>query len=84
MHDIHWIRENPRAFDEALNRRPLSEEERKRFSAEHLISIDERRRAIIRVLEVARARRKTASEESRQARAKNDEEAVQNLTAEVS
>jgi len=34
MHDIHYIRENPQAFDKALNRRHLNDEERKRFSSE--------------------------------------------------
>jgi seryl-tRNA synthetase len=83
MHDIRWIRENPKAFDEALNRRPLNDEERKRFSSEQLISIDERRRAIIRVLEGVKARRNALSKEVGQAKAKKDEVAVQRLIAEA-
>src|SRR6476646_773815 len=51
MHDIKWIRDNPEAFDKALRRRNLSEEDKKRFSSQNLISIDERRRAQIRVAE---------------------------------
>ena len=83
MHDIRWIRENPKAFDRALGRRNLSDEERKQFSSEQLISVDERRRAIIRVHENAQARRNAASKEIGQARAKQDEAAVLMLMAEV-
>ena len=52
MHDIRFIRENPDAFDRGLARRGLEPQ------AQRLISIDERRRAIIRVNEAASARRK--------------------------
>ena len=83
MHDIRFIRENPKAFDRALGRRPLYDQDRKRFSSENLISIDERRRAIIRVLEDAKARRNVASKEIGQAKAKKDEAAVEKLLAEV-
>ena len=48
MHDIRFIRENPDAFDRALTRRESASEEKKAYSSQHLISIDERRRAIIR------------------------------------
>jgi len=77
MHDIKWIRENPEAFDRALARRGLKGE------AARLISIDERRRAIIRVREAALARRNAASKEIGQAKAKKDEAAAQKLMAEV-
>jgi seryl-tRNA synthetase len=77
MHDIKWIRDNPEAFDRGLARRGLAPE------AARLIAIDERRRAIIRVLESALSRRKSASEEIRQARTRNDEATVWRLTAEV-
>src|SRR6266403_3742736 len=50
MHDIKWIRDNPAAFDAALKRRGLEP------TADHIISIDERRRAIIRVLEGHKAK----------------------------
>jgi seryl-tRNA synthetase len=55
MHDIKWIRDNPQAFDAALKRRGLEP------MADHLISIDERRRAIIRVLEGHKAKRNELS-----------------------
>ena len=67
MHDIRWIRDNPDAFDVALNRRGLDP------LSNYLISIDERRRAIIRVLEANQARRNAASKEVGDAkRAKGD------------
>src|SRR5947207_2788 len=83
MHDIRWIRENAEIFDRALNRRNLTDEERKRFSSEQLIAIDEHRRAIIRVHEGAQARRNATSKEIGQAKARRDEAAVQKLMAEV-
>ena len=84
MYDIKWIRDNPDAFDRGLKRRPnLSDEERKRFSSTNLISIDERRRAIIRVLESWQATRNSASKEIGQAKAKKDETKVQELMAKV-
>jgi seryl-tRNA synthetase len=83
MHDIRWIRENAEVFDRALNRRNLTDEERKRFFSEQLISIDEHRRAIIRVHEGAQARRNAASKEIGLAKARKDEALVQKLMAEV-
>ncbi len=83
MFDIRWIRENPEEFDRRLNRRNLSDEDGKRFSSQNLLSIDERRRAIIRVNEVALARRNAASKEIGQAKARKDEAAAQILMAEV-
>jgi seryl-tRNA synthetase len=77
MHDIKWIRENPDAFDRALARRGLKGE------AQNLISIDERRRAIIRVLEGVQARRNAASKVIGQAKANKDEATVRKLMAEV-
>jgi seryl-tRNA synthetase len=77
MHDIKWIRENPEAFDHGLKRRGLPAQ------SQQLIAIDERRRAIIRVLEGTQSRRNAASKEIGQAKAKKDEAAVQRLMAEV-
>jgi seryl-tRNA synthetase len=82
MHDIRFIRENPAAFDHALNRRNLSDEDKQHYSSQRLLSIDERRRAIIRVLESWQARRNAASKLIGQAKAKDDSE-VQKLMAEV-
>jgi seryl-tRNA synthetase len=83
MHDIRFIREHPEAFDKALGRRNLTDEERKRYSSQNLISVDERRRAIIRVLENWQARRNAASKAIGQAKAKKDESKVNELMAEV-
>src|SRR5450631_1882990 len=77
MHDIKWIRDNAHAFDAALKRRGSPEQ------ADHLISIDERRRDIIRVLEAALTRRKAASKENEIARRTKDEETVTKLADEV-
>jgi seryl-tRNA synthetase len=77
MHDIKWIREDPKAFDRGLARRGLEP------AAERLLAIDERRRALIQKLETAQARRNSASKEIGQAKAKKDEATAQALMAEV-
>ena len=77
MHDIKWIRDNPGAFDRALERRGLAGEARK------LIELDERRRAAIQKAEVALARRNAASKEIGAAKKNKDEAAAQALMAEV-
>jgi seryl-tRNA synthetase len=84
MHDIRWIRDNPEAFDRALKRRNVGEEDRKRFSSQNVLSIDERRRAIIRVHEDALAGRNAASKKIAEAKRKGDEAAAQKLMTEVS
>jgi seryl-tRNA synthetase len=83
MHDIHAIRQNPIAFDQMLGRRNLNDQERRRFSSEQIISVDERRRAIIRVREEVLARRNTLSKEIGLAKTKGDEAAFRQLTAQV-
>src|SRR5262252_770977 len=83
MHDIHAIRQNAIAFDQLLWRRNLSEEDRRRFSSEQIISIDERRRAIIRLREEALAHRNALSKEIGLARAKNDPATFKRLMAQV-
>jgi seryl-tRNA synthetase len=83
MHDIRSIRDNPDAFDRALARRNLSDEERKKFSSNQLASIDERRRAIIGVREGVLARRNALSKEIGQAKAKKDEATFQRLMTQV-
>ncbi|MDC7789883.1 serine--tRNA ligase [Rhodoplanes sp. TEM] len=77
MHDIKWIRENPSAFDEALKRRGLSGQ------AQNLISIDEHRRAIIRVKEGCLSRRKEASAKIADAMKRKDQALAESLMAEV-
>jgi seryl-tRNA synthetase len=83
MYDIKWIREHPEAFDKALGRRPLKDDERLRFSSKTLLALDEKRRAAITKSEQAQARRNSASKEIGQAKAKKDEAAAQKLMAEV-
>src|SRR4051812_40971632 len=83
MHDIKWIRENPTEFDRLLARRNLDSESSRRFSSANLLSIDERRRAIVRVHEGALTRRKAASKENETARRNKDEVAIKRLTDEV-
>src|SRR5271169_5552246 len=83
MHDIRFIRENPAAFDHALNRRNLSDEDKQRYSSQHILSIDERRRAIIRVLESWQARRNAASKQIGEAKKNEDEAQVGKLMVEV-
>lgn len=77
MHDIKFIRENPKAFDEALARRGIPAQ------SQRLVSIDGRRSAIGRVLESWRARRKSASDKIHQAMQAKNESEVQKLRDEV-
>ena len=83
MHDIHGIRQNPVAFDQLLGRRSLTDEERRKFSSDQIISIDERRRAIIRVREKVLASRNALSKEIGLAKSKGDDAAFQHLMAKV-
>ena len=77
MHDIRWIRDNPDAFDAALNRRGLEP-----LSAS-LLAIDEKRRAAILASEQAQARRNSASKEIGEARKAKDDARAAKLMAEV-
>jgi seryl-tRNA synthetase len=77
MHDIKWIHEHKEEFDRGLARRGLKGE------AQYLISLDDRRRAQIRVSESFKARRNAASKEIGLAKAKKDEATAQKLMAEV-
>src|SRR5882757_9493661 len=78
MHDIKSIRDNPEAFDAALNRRGLEP-----LSAS-LLAIDEKRRAAILASEQAQARRNAASKEIGEAKKAKDEARAAKLMAEVS
>ena len=83
MHDIRWIREHAAEFDKALNRRPLDDESRKKFSSDNILSIDGRWRGIIRVLESWQSKRNAASKEIGQAKAKKDDATARKLMVEV-
>jgi seryl-tRNA synthetase len=77
MHDIKSIRDNPTAFDQALERRGLSPK------AVELIGIDERRRHLITASEQAQARRNAASKEIGDAKKAKDDARAAKLMAEV-
>jgi seryl-tRNA synthetase len=77
MHDIRLIRENPHAFDAALARRGLAP------SAAELVSLDEKRRALITEAQIGQARRNEASKAIGAAKAQKDEATAATLMAEV-
>jgi seryl-tRNA synthetase len=77
MHDIRFIRENAAAFDQGLVHRGLEP------LSEHLLALDDRRRAAIAALQVAQERRNALSKEIGQAKARKDEGRAQALMAEV-
>ncbi|HET9902428.1 MAG TPA: serine--tRNA ligase [Xanthobacteraceae bacterium] len=83
MHDIRWIRDNPQEFDRRLNRRPLSPEDRERFSAAAILALDARRREATAKLQAAQARHNAASNEIREAKKAKDEARAAALMAEV-
>jgi seryl-tRNA synthetase len=82
MYDIKWIREHPEAFDKGLARRGLTPSNQQSFS-DRLISIDSRRRTLIRLLESFQADRNSASKLIGEAKKKNDEKLVAELMAKV-
>jgi len=77
MLDIKWIRDNPAALDAALARRgaePL---------AQTLITLDERRRAIVQRAQEMQSRRNAASKEIGIAMGQKNSELAEKLKAEV-
>jgi len=79
MFDLKWIRENPDAFNAALVRRS----DDYAGSAEKLIALDDKRRALVTELQALQERRNAASKEVGQAKGSGDEERAQALIAEV-
>mgnify|MGYP003392297984 CR=1 FL=1 len=77
MHDIRFIRENQDAFDAALKRRGLAP------CAADLLSLDERRRALMTEAQLGQARRNEASKAIGAAMAKGDKDVAEALKAEV-
>ena len=67
MHDIKAIRDNPAAFDASLARRGLPP------MSEHLLAMDERRRAKILASETANAEQNRASKEAGAAKTSSDD-----------
>ncbi len=82
MHDIKWIRANLDAFGRSLTRRGVCDRDRDRILT-LLLTLDERRRAVIGRLENAQARRNAASKEIGEAKKRKDENGAQALIAEV-
>jgi seryl-tRNA synthetase len=77
MHDLKLIWSDPAAFDAGLKKRGLEP------LAAHVMSIDDRRRAIIRVLEVNQARRNALSKEVGEAKRTKDDARAAALMSEV-
>lgn len=79
MHDIRLIRDDPAAFDAALMRRDPA------FAgtAQHILELDEQRRAHLQKLQAAQARRNAASKAIGRAKAAKDEAEAERLIAEV-
>jgi len=75
MHDIRQIRENPKAFDDALALRGLAA-----ISAD-ILAIDESRRAKIKAAEDAQAARNAASKDVGAAKARGDDGEFERLRA---
>src|SRR5436190_2155886 len=80
--DIKWIRDNAAAFDAGLERRGL-EPGRDVVSANQLIAIDERLRAVKTATQEAQTRRNAASKEIGKAKGAKDEAGAAKLMAEV-
>jgi len=77
MFDIKWIRDNPAAFDEAMESRGSSQR------AAALLAIDDRRKATIGRLNEAQEKRNLLSRQIGQAKAQKDEARASELMAEV-
>lgn len=77
MFDIKWIRDNPDAFDKAMESRGSSQR------AAALVEIDDRRKAVIVRLNEAQEKRNAFSRQIGQAKAQKDEARAEELMAEV-
>ena len=77
MHDLRAIRENPQAFDAGLARRGAEP------AAARILALDERRRAVIGLVQDAQARRNEASKAIGAAMGKGDTATAEALKAEV-
>ncbi len=77
MHDLKHIRENPESFDAALARRGASP------VAAQIVTLDERRRAVLTKVQDGLARRNEASKAIGAAMGKGDTETADTLKAEV-
>jgi seryl-tRNA synthetase len=82
MLDIKWIRENPAALVEALEKRQWSAEEA-RSTVDDILARDEARRGHLAKLQAAQERRNAASKEIGKAMAAKDTATAEALKAEV-
>src|SRR5712672_4038414 len=84
MHDIKWIRENPEAFDKALGRRNLREEDRGKFTSRAILALDEERRKLIFQVEQWQEKRNRLSKEIGFAKKAKDDAKAAELMDQVS
>lgn len=77
MLDIKWIRDNPEAFDAALNKRGAEP------MAATLLAMDDTRRSVIQALQDMQSRRNAGSKEIGNAMAQKNTELAEKLKAEV-
>ena len=77
MHDINLVRENPEAFDKALQQRNAEP------AAAALIACDDARKAAIAKAQVLQTTRNEASKKIGQAKGAGDDAAVKELMAQV-
>ena len=77
MYDLKWIRENPKAFDDALVKRGLEP------LSEAVLGLDGERRAHLHTLQEAQTRRNAASKQIGQAKASGDEAEAERLMDET-
>jgi seryl-tRNA synthetase len=84
MHDIKWIRDNSEAFDKALSRRNLKDEDKVRFSSRAILSLDEERRKLIFEVEQWQEKRNRLSKEIGLAKRTKDEAKATELMDQVS
>lgn len=77
MFDIKWIKENPKAFDEAMKLRENS------TTSQTVIELDEKRKQHVAKLQEAQTRRNAASKEIGTAMGKGDKDLAEKLKAEV-
>ena len=84
MHDIKWIRDNPDAFDKALVRRNLKDEDKGRFTSRAVLVLDEERRKLIFQVEQWQEKRNRLSKEIGLAKKAKDDVKAAELMEQVS
>ena len=77
MHDIRWIKDNPEAFDKAMERRGAE------YRASALVALDEERASTVKAMNDAQAEQKQVSKKIGAAKGAGDEAAAAAAMAEV-